>query len=1381
MNDLLKIAQQAPVKKQATQAQDLMAIAASALPKTAAGGTDLMALAAAAPSKKPQRRSYGVGAYYGKPDWTKRALAVPKGAAIYVLSLPQIVGSLAQEFGERMGEKPDFWEWALTTPLTQSRLIAKYTLQSTAKKTGVDKIVTQKAKKIIEWNQRLLRKTKLTPTGRDPIENFLFNLGSGGASLATAIALSYLTGNPTAAAVAFGTLQKAQLYQQARKAGVAPKRASQLSTLGGLAEGALEYLGLDILFGRRFGNRIINAALKGGTEGLQEWSQQFAQNIITKIGWDKSLNLLQGTWQAGGIGIILGVPAATLVNWIQEAPEVAQRLHEAGIDPFSQQGERLIKTVVEAQGKKVATEVEKISKEIQKEPEGVAPTKRETLTNWQKAKEEAQKAVNEIGEQWLPESSESQRIEQMRQAISKVAKKYNVPEAILRKQILFEPVIKKEITKRGVTPEETLQELREKGIAPEQLVLKEQLKTAKKVEPEIGKNMEEEAAVNRVIEQSKQAGVPLDKLYGGPTSTEDILITGRKVHQGISKIFDKYGRLDDKRRRIFTRFENKVVFSGVDAMQIYKNSPWVKLSREQRRKLHFHREYPTKEEFAPKTDAEKEAVAFEEDMNKFILKTDKEKGVEYEKFPDALLARLDSEIKREQKYIEKLTQKKTVEKHQKELNKLLALRDEVIDEIKTERFGDPQLDRLKAKIKKEQEYIKQLKQPTAIAQHRTKLNELKLKYNALKGQLQQRTEETLERLESDIKREQRRVKELTETELAPKTKKAIEKHQQKLEKLIATRNTVKDMGYIHRTYVLTEDALDKVVKLFQRRTLKEKLSKRPTGFVGRKFATPEEAIEWANKHGLELSTDPLINSSRRLMLSMKKWAISDFLKSVRNDPGLVHPAHTQDNPAPKDWVEIQGFNWQKILGKEFTNPRFEPNFADAINEYILGSSRAGPTLRAWRKLLFVTKTLVFYNPLRLGLNDIEQSLLAGVYSPTRKGALKRPWRLLPFGNAIEHIPKAVSILVHKGDFYREMRDLGLFSNPTFEQQNIVKTMQEFAKGLDATEPNLAKIWRKYMKPVSVDLFKNIRKTAWTFDEFQRVLGVTTLMERGLSLEDAVDRVKLFLADYSRIPNRTARGMADFFLVPRYRISMLRLWGNLLRHPVKERESLAIYLLTKLFLKSLGYITGGSWVYTQFYRVAHRKEGGKEDVITLPGPVFELEKWMGRPLLRTLIINLNVPISALIALYENRDWRGKEIYDKNASDPVKRSQMFAFLLRTLAAPWGAYKYTVGEQKYEQPPEAKVMYHLGLYKYTRKKPLDRQTLAIIKMSKARSDCAAKLLYEPLTEKGRDEVLDNYWRNIEYWQKFAGRKEGWFIKGIELWAGDLPTGRIPILSLK
>jgi len=1227
MNELLKIAQQAPVKKQATQAQDLMAIAASAPPKTAAGEMGLMALAAAAPSKKPQRRSYGVGAYYGKPDWTKRALAVPKGAAYTILSLPQVAGSLAQEFGERMGEKPDFWKWALTDPLTQSQLIAKYTLRSTAKKTGADRVVVQKAKKIIKGNQQFLKETKLTPTGRDPVENFLFNLGSGVASLAAAIGLTYLTRNPRAAAVAFGALQKAQLYQQAREAGVAPKKASQLSTLGGLAEGALEYLGLDILFGRRFGNRIVNAALKGGTEGLQEWSQQFAQNIITKIGWDKSLNLLQGTWQAGGIGIILGVPAATLVNWIQEAPEVAQRLHEAGIDPFSQQGERLIKTVVEAQGKKVATEVEKISKEIQKEPEGVIPIEETTAA-----------MVGEI-------ASNFPRVEGWAEDQAKVAWRKHLKMRAKGLKISFKEY----------------EELK-------QSVLKEQLKTAKKVEPEIGKNMEEEAAVNRVIEQSKQAGVPLDKLYGGPTSTEDILITGRKVHQGISKIFDKYGRLDDKRRRIFTRFENKVVFSGVDAMQIYKNSPWIKLSREQRRKLHFHREYPTKEEFAPKTDAEKEAAAFEEDMNKFILKTDKEKGVEYEKFPDALLARLDSEIKREQKYIEKLTQKK-----------------------------------------------------------------------------------------------------------------AIEKHRQKLEKLIATRNTVKDMGYIHRTYVLTEDALDKVVKLFQRRTLKEKLSKRPTGFVGRKFVTPEEAIEWANKHGLELSTDPLVNSSRRLMLSMKKWAISDFLKSVRNDPGLVHPAHTQDNPAPKDWVEIQGFNWQKILGKEFTNPRFEPSFADAINEYISGSSRAGPVLRAWRKLLFVTKTLVFYNPLRLGLNDIEQSLLAGVYSPTRKGALKRPWRLLPFGNAVEHIPKAVNILVNKGDFYREMRDLGLFSNPTFEQQNIVKTMQEFAKGLDATEPNLAKIWRKYMKPVSVDLFKNIRKTAWTFDEFQRVLGVTTLMERGLSLEDAVDRVKLFLADYSRIPNRTARGMADFFLVPRYRISMLRLWGHLLRHPVKERESLAIYLLTKLFLKSLGYITGGAWVYTQFYRVAHRKEGGKEDVITLPGPVFELEKWMGRPLLRTLIINLNVPISALIALYENRDWRGKEIYDKNASDPVKRSQMFAFLLRTLAAPWGAYKYTIGEQKYEQPPEAKVMYHLGLYKYTRKEPLDRQTLAMIKMLKARSDCAAKLLYEPLTKKGRDEVLDNYWRNIEYWQEFSGRKESWFIKGIELWAGDLPTGRIPILSLK
>lgn len=267
-----------------------------------------------------------------------------RGAAYTVASAPQVVGSLIQEFGERMEENPAYWDFS---PTTAGNFLARKALAAKAKKTDVDERIAEMGKGMVRRNQELIKRAGLQPVGGDNVENFLFNLGSGATTLGGAVGLSLLTKSPHAAAVAFGVYQKGHLYQEARAAGVAPEKAGKLSTTGGAVEGGLEYIGLNFML-KRYGGRMLSAAIRSGTEAFQEFSQELGQNIIARLGWDKTRNLLQGTGQAAAIGAILGTPTSIAISAAEESGAIAP-LEEIGIDVKTKQGKELIKRIIEKQ------------------------------------------------------------------------------------------------------------------------------------------------------------------------------------------------------------------------------------------------------------------------------------------------------------------------------------------------------------------------------------------------------------------------------------------------------------------------------------------------------------------------------------------------------------------------------------------------------------------------------------------------------------------------------------------------------------------------------------------------------------------------------------------------------------------------------------------------------------------------------------------------------------------------------------------------------------------------------------------------------------------------------------------------------------------------
>lgn len=111
--------------------------------------------------------------------------------------------------------------------------------------------------------------------------NFSYELGSGAASLAGAVAMTFITKNPQAAGVAFGLGQTGSVYEELREKGVEPRKAIMYAVPAGIAEGALEEVGLHLLVENMTAKTWVRGAIRSFvSEAIQEGSQQSAEEVI---------------------------------------------------------------------------------------------------------------------------------------------------------------------------------------------------------------------------------------------------------------------------------------------------------------------------------------------------------------------------------------------------------------------------------------------------------------------------------------------------------------------------------------------------------------------------------------------------------------------------------------------------------------------------------------------------------------------------------------------------------------------------------------------------------------------------------------------------------------------------------------------------------------------------------------------------------------------------------------------------------------------------------------------------------------------------------------------------------------------------------------------
>jgi len=162
-------------------------------------------------------------------------------------------------------------------------------------------------------------------------DGFLFDIGAGFGSAATAVAVSYITKNPAAAAAMFGEIARGSAYEEAIANGKSPAEARDVSALAGGAEGALEFVGLHLwMESVKASKPLAKIALRATTEAVQEASQEAAGELIMQGlgGRDKTISgTVRDIAYAGVIGFAVGAPLAG----IQAVAE--KKAIKAGIDP----------------------------------------------------------------------------------------------------------------------------------------------------------------------------------------------------------------------------------------------------------------------------------------------------------------------------------------------------------------------------------------------------------------------------------------------------------------------------------------------------------------------------------------------------------------------------------------------------------------------------------------------------------------------------------------------------------------------------------------------------------------------------------------------------------------------------------------------------------------------------------------------------------------------------------------------------------------------------------------------------------------------------------------------------------------------------------------
>jgi hypothetical protein len=244
-------------------------------------------------------------------------LAFPKGLARFAVSFPSdLVSGLAQEQVDKSMRPPTKFD-AMEAKSINPFYLAKRGMSALGDSFWQNPSVVKFVEEMPKKNAAFIAKLGIDPQ-QDLPSKVMYDLGSGAGSLATSLAMMFVTKNPASSAALFGALSKSQTYLEAKAAGVDVDQASFLSNTSGLLEGGLEAVGLDMMFKGFKSSTFMKRFLVGSaTEGGQETLQAIANEAVTQLGGIREKEIsqtIQDVLYQGALGAFLGGGTTAVVS-----------------------------------------------------------------------------------------------------------------------------------------------------------------------------------------------------------------------------------------------------------------------------------------------------------------------------------------------------------------------------------------------------------------------------------------------------------------------------------------------------------------------------------------------------------------------------------------------------------------------------------------------------------------------------------------------------------------------------------------------------------------------------------------------------------------------------------------------------------------------------------------------------------------------------------------------------------------------------------------------------------------------------------------------------------------------------------------------------------
>ncbi len=219
-----------------------------------------------------------------------------------VMNSAEQTGSLLKFFGESAEDEPGF---------TTAGLVGKGSEFLTGKSESVKRLgesVTKYGDKVIDNFDGLQKSFKIGGVeiaSADPeiwsgtfMQNPSWTRAAGLIaqaipSLATATAITFATKNPFAGASALGLLEGSSQREEARDAGKSVKEANAIFAISSMANTLLEVIPLGRFLNNK--NTVAGNITEGFlSEGITESLQEVTSNLIAKIGYEPTRDLMQG-------------------------------------------------------------------------------------------------------------------------------------------------------------------------------------------------------------------------------------------------------------------------------------------------------------------------------------------------------------------------------------------------------------------------------------------------------------------------------------------------------------------------------------------------------------------------------------------------------------------------------------------------------------------------------------------------------------------------------------------------------------------------------------------------------------------------------------------------------------------------------------------------------------------------------------------------------------------------------------------------------------------------------------------------------------------------------------------------------------------------------